>query len=221
MTKELYYDSIADDFESWMNDYDLATRLAWFGTQIRALDPSECLVLDVGSGLGHFSRLIDSSGGQPVALDIAEGLLRRTSPGCRVCASALRLPFADGSLPGVISSECIEHTPDPLAAIDELLRVVEPGGWAVISCPNKAWRWSVRPAAALGVRNFGGIENWPKRRDVRRAITAAGGEIVVDEGLYLLPFQIRPLQPLIGWINRHGQALRGLMINQCWVARKR
>jgi hypothetical protein len=45
-------------------------------------------------------------------------------------------------------------------------------------------------------------------------------EIVADHGLYLAPFQIKPLWPLIEWINEKGQALRPLMINQCWVARK-
>lgn len=219
MSKELYYDSIADEFESWMNDFDVSTRLAWFRAQLGRLDHTDGLVLDVGSGLGHFSALVSQAGGHPVSLDIAAGLLRRTPGDRRVRASALQLPFADRSLPGVVSSECIEHTPDPIGAVREMLRVTRPGGFVVISCPNRAWRWSVTIASVLGLRKFRGIENWPRRGDVRRALVEAGAEVVVDEGLYLLPFQLRPLRPLIAWLNRHGQRLRGLMINQCWVAR--
>ena len=219
MSKDLYYDSIADDFESWMNDFDVSTRLDWFRAQLGRLDRTDGLVLDVGSGLGHFSALVGQAGGHPISLDIAERLLRRTTGDRRVRASALQLPFADHSLSGVVSSECIEHTPDPIVAVREMLRVTRPGGLVVISCPNRAWRWSASLANGLGLRKFRGIENWPRRGDVRRVLVESGAEILVDEGLYLLPFQLRPLQPCIAWFNRHGQRLRALMINQCWVAR--
>ena len=44
---------------------------------------------------------------------------------------------------------------------------------------------------------------------------------LAEEGLFILPFQIKPLWPLISWFNRHGQAFRKWMINQCWMARKK
>jgi SAM-dependent methyltransferase len=38
------------------------------------------------------------------------------------------LPFADGSIDGVISEAVLEHVPDPAAHVAEMLRVLRPGG---------------------------------------------------------------------------------------------
>ena len=55
----------------------------------------------------------------------------------------MRLPFADASLDGVISSEIIEHIPDEGGRhIDELLRVLRPGGILVLGTPDYGgWQW--------------------------------------------------------------------------------
>ncbi|MFQ5743843.1 MAG: class I SAM-dependent methyltransferase [Acidobacteriota bacterium] len=221
MTNELYYDSIADHFESWTNDFDLRTRLEWFSDRIDEFDMDHALVLDVGSGLGHFSRLVERKQGRCISLDIAGRMLSRSGVPRPVQASALRLPFSDGSLQVVVSSECIEHTPDPTRAIRDMVRVLRPGGVLILSCPNHAWRWSVPVARGLGLRKFSGPENWPRLGEVRQALEESGAEVVLEQGLYLLPFQLSPLKPLISWLNRHAQRLRSLMINQCWVVRRR
>jgi len=90
----------------------------------------------------------------------------------------------------------------------------------MLSTPNHAWWWSIIIAEALGIRKFAGIENWPKRHEVQKTLIESGTEILVDNGLYIFPFQLRSLWPLLAWINRRGQAFRRWMINQCWVARK-
>lgn len=220
MPDERYYDTLGDQFGEWMNDFDVAERLRWFDEQLSEHAPEPATVLDVGCGLGHFSRLAARRGHRVISLDIARGVLSRGDLDAPVNASALRLPFADASLPIAISSECIEHTPDPMFAVRELVRVLRPGGLLVLSCPNRNWRWSLPLAQRLGVRKYAGIENWPARGALRRQLREAGAEVLVDGGLHLLPFQLRPLHRLAAWLNRHGQPLRALMINQCWVARR-
>jgi SAM-dependent methyltransferase len=48
------------------------------------------------------------------------------------------LPFRDGSLDGVTLIEAIEHVVAAEALVDELHRVLRPGGWLVLTTPNVA-----------------------------------------------------------------------------------
>ena len=54
-----------------------------------------------------------------------------------VNGDATRLPFPDGTFDRIIASEVMEHIPDDLAALDELTRVLKPGGTLAVTIP--AW----------------------------------------------------------------------------------
>ena len=56
-------------------------------------------------------------------------------------ATALRLPFTDGSFDKIICSEVLEHIPDYRAALGEIARVLKPGGLFCASVPR---RWPER-----------------------------------------------------------------------------
>lgn len=55
-----------------------------------------------------------------------------------VRASALQLPFADGSFDAVVCSEVLEHIHDYRGVLEEITRVLKPGGRFVASVP-RAW----------------------------------------------------------------------------------
>ncbi|SDS14925.1 Methyltransferase domain-containing protein [Nocardioides scoriae] len=49
---------------------------------------------------------------------------------------ALSLPFADGEFDRVVASEVLEHIPDDVSAISELVRVLAPGGTMAVTVPR-------------------------------------------------------------------------------------
>jgi len=50
---------------------------------------------------------------------------------------ALQLPFADGEFDRVVAAEVLEHIPDDRRAIDELARVLRPGGRLAVTVPSR------------------------------------------------------------------------------------
>jgi SAM-dependent methyltransferase len=110
-------------------------------------------VLDLGCGGGRHAFEVLRRGGRVVALDAsvtelrnvtgmfaamaAEGEAGRGGSGQVVAADATALPFGDSSFDHVIAAEILEHVAADQAAIDELARVLRPGGVAAITVP--AW----------------------------------------------------------------------------------
>jgi SAM-dependent methyltransferase len=98
-------------------------------------------VLDVGCGS---SRILSALPPGSVGLDILARKLRyaRRFGRALVHASAARLPFADGVFPCVVCSQVIEHVPRETPVLEELCRVLAPGGRLVLGTPDYGrWRW--------------------------------------------------------------------------------
>lgn len=49
------------------------------------------------------------------------------------------LPFADANFDAVFVTEVMEHLATPQKALGEILRVLKPGGWLLVSLPNRDW----------------------------------------------------------------------------------
>jgi SAM-dependent methyltransferase len=91
-------------------------------------------VLDLGCGVGHsFAELAPrESVGVDLDADALEGQQRET-----VVADMRDLPFEEGSFASVVSVHSVEHVPDPERVLQEVVRVLEPGGTAAFVTPNR------------------------------------------------------------------------------------
>jgi SAM-dependent methyltransferase len=111
---------------------DLAVR--FLGSR---LVPIEGRWLDVGTGNGVLPLVLQDAGADPcVGLDVADRRIVGARARPFVAGHAERLPFADGSFDGVVSSNVLEHTPHWERAIRELVRVCAPGGYVYLSWTN-------------------------------------------------------------------------------------
>lgn len=114
-------------------------------------------VLDLGSGVGHYSVAMDQAGAEVIAADLRESNVECSrARGVRVVrADALALPFRDASFDGVFCSNLLEHVPDPVRVLSEIERVLRPSGWAWVSWTNWYSPWGghlITPFHYLGPR---------------------------------------------------------------------
>lgn len=100
-------------------------------------------VLDAASGEGYGSALLARVASSVVGVDVDERSVEHARRGYYaanlrfVRASVTELPLADASIDVVASFETIEHLSDHARMLDEMRRVMAPGGVLVISSPNK------------------------------------------------------------------------------------
>jgi len=97
-------------------------------------------ILDIGCGDGHYAAAA-FPGGLDVGLDITHEIVAeggRNGPYRHVdVADGTRLPFADGSFRTVVSNCVIEHIVDIEGLVQEVDRVLVPGGRFIFSVPGE------------------------------------------------------------------------------------
>ncbi len=100
-------------------------------------------VLDAGCGTAYGSALLAAGGAaEVVGVDIAESVLKVMAPRMPESVSLevgdlRRLRYADDRFDLIVCFEVIEHFDEPLVVLDELVRVLAPGGVLLISSPNR------------------------------------------------------------------------------------
>ncbi len=215
--KAYFYDTIAADFDVVSNRYDTMRRLdVVYDELLDRVDLRGSTLLDVGCGSGWFSQRAADRGARVTSLDIGLRLLAETKRKCEtrlIAADACRLPFAAQSFDVVVSSECIEHTLDPRAALREMCRVVRTGGTVVVTVPNQRWHFAVTLANLLKLRPYDGYENWLSWSELRSTLEGAGARIELMRGIHLFPFVVPFLHPFLRRMDAYGERLGPAMVN--------
>jgi SAM-dependent methyltransferase len=122
-------------------------------------------VLDMGSGPGFYTRAFRDAGARVIPLDNSQEELELDGPAPEgaILADATDTPLNDESVAGVFSSNMLEHTPNAFAVLDEIERVLRPGGWAYLSWTNWFSPWGghdISPYHYLGPRLGLRIYEW-------------------------------------------------------------
>jgi SAM-dependent methyltransferase len=100
-------------------------------------------VVDVGGGPGWFSAAFRARGARCLLIERdADELYTAGRPqGSAAIADGLQLPLRDGAADIAFTSNVLEHVPDPLRMIAELIRVTRPGGLIYLAFTNWYSPW--------------------------------------------------------------------------------
>jgi SAM-dependent methyltransferase len=172
----------------------LRTWQAWSGPE-GSVTPRA--LLDVGCGTGPLAVAAAEAGHTTLALDVGLRWLvlaavraREAGVACVfACAGAEAMPIATGAVQIVAGESILENVPSPARVLQEMRRVLAPGGWLWMTTAN---RWSVGPDPHLGLplggwlpaRVAAAYATWRGRVPPRRNLVGARGlrRLVLDGG---------------------------------------
>ena len=134
----MFWNKISPVYDLFENVYN---RKVYKGTGIKVaefLDKSDS-VLECACGTGEITVSIAGKCKRLIATDYAEGMLKRAAKKCRkydnvtfLQEDITDLRFEDESFDKVVAGNVIHLLPEPRKALDELTRVVRPGGKIII-----------------------------------------------------------------------------------------
>jgi demethylmenaquinone methyltransferase/2-methoxy-6-polyprenyl-1,4-benzoquinol methylase len=198
------FDRIAKNYDAANCAISMGLDRLWRRKTIEVLRPFRGgRYLDVGTGTGDLvfeilrqsaNVLIDGIDAAQQMLDVAQHKAVKRSVGDAVSfilGDALNLPVESETYDGIVSGFCFRNIENRQASLEEMLRVLKPGGKLVIleaTCPeSRLVRFGYRlytPLIPLIGRLFGGgsayqylvdsIEDFPKPDTVTDMFSAAG-----------------------------------------------
>jgi 2-polyprenyl-3-methyl-5-hydroxy-6-metoxy-1,4-benzoquinol methylase len=111
---------------------------AKYALRLSANCSPEHLLLDVGCGVGQVVKDLKTQGFCAHGIDVSETsieLARIHSETCQVY-DGRQIPFPNETFQAVGAFNVLEHVEDPVSFLDEMSRVLRPGGRMVVSSPN-------------------------------------------------------------------------------------
>src|SRR5439155_19737145 len=134
--------------------------------------------LDLATGTGDIAFALQRRGARVVGLDVTRRMIElarakvaaRPHPSVALAlqflvADMVALPFAAGSFDLVTTGYGLRNVPDLVAVIDEMLRVLKPGGCALSLDFNRPANRFIREMYLLYLTIVGGAAGWILHRD--------------------------------------------------------
>lgn len=117
------------------------------------------LFLENGCGVGTYVKRLASHAGRVVGLeyDLERARQAREHSPDIVNAAGEGLPFPGDSFDVILSHEVLEHVQDDRLAVEEMLRVLRPGGRILLFVPNRGYPFETHGIFWRGRYYFGNI----------------------------------------------------------------
>lgn len=196
------FDDVAERYDITNDVLALGQTRAWRKAVVAAIDPKPGQrILDLAAGTGTSSVPFAEAGATVVPTDFSLGMLevgRKREPGLPfVAGDGLHLPFKTGAFDAATISFGLRNLADRGQGLEEMRRVVRPGGRLVVcefslpvwsplrtlyteylmkALPAVARRVATNPEAYVYLAES--IRAWPGQRELAGDITAAGWERV-------------------------------------------
>lgn len=162
--------------------------------------------LEIGCAEGYYTKKISEITSNLTATDISKKFLEKAKnynphKTCQyMCCPVERLPFSDNSFDKVLMSEVIEHLFDWRHGIEEVYRVLKPGGIVVISTPNKLSYFNILCHTKILLRNQPFEGDHIKEFSRKELVRLLSEYFIIEEFDYanyfpiiLPPFLVRPI----------------------------
>jgi SAM-dependent methyltransferase len=117
----------------------------------------EGLVLENGCGVGMYVEKLTTLGARVIGLeyDLERAVEAKINSDEIINAAGEFIPLPSSNFDLILSHEVIEHVQDDRAAICEMIRLLKPGGRAVIFCPNRGYPFETHGIFWKGKYHFG------------------------------------------------------------------
>lgn len=141
-------------------------RNPWILETLATQKPGPCHILDIGCGAGLLSHALAEKGHQVTGIDASEGSLavaREKNSGATFLKTfAENIPLADSSFDAVCAMDLLEHVYEPEKVLQEVSRLLKPGGLFFFHTFNRNWLSYL--VVIKGVEWF--VKNTPKNMHI-------------------------------------------------------
>jgi ubiquinone/menaquinone biosynthesis C-methylase UbiE len=163
-------------------------------------------ILDIGCGNARDLRILMGAGYENiVGIDLSFGMLlegkkilseNSEKKSMLFAGDATQIPLREGFFDKIICSEVIEHIPDYHRVLEEIYRLLVPGGKLIVTTPNlhsmygvsRKFRDLVFPLIDKGDwRSSHPYDKWKTRTEVKTALRECGFKVENEVGVCYLP----------------------------------
>jgi SAM-dependent methyltransferase len=114
--------------------------------------PRDALLLDAGAGEGRFKSFFSHT--RYIGVDLAIGDTQWDYSSLDAISNLETLPFPPETFDAAVCTQVLEHVPEPQQVVNEISRVLKPGGTFFLSAPQ-SWHQHQKPHDYYRYTSFG------------------------------------------------------------------